>query len=100
MLLQIVPGRGSIRQFRLASTAGLVALLPAPNALYLVEEETPGSALVHRLDLKSGAIRLAGRIDDYSGGALSLGRNGRSVAYTRDRETANDLAWTQLSTRP
>ncbi|MDQ3479236.1 MAG: hypothetical protein M3438_08775, partial [Pseudomonadota bacterium] len=99
MLLQIVPGRGSIRQFRLASTAGLVALLPAPDALYLVEE-TPGSALVHRLDMKSGAIRLAGRINDYYGGALSLGMNGRSVAYTRDRETANDLAWTQLSTRP
>ena len=99
MVLQIVPGRGSMRQFRLASTAGLVALLPASDALYLVEE-TQGSALVHRLDLKSGATRLVGRINDYSGGALSLEINGRSVAYTRARETANDLAWTRLSTRP
>jgi len=97
MLFQIVPGRGTVRQFRLPSTTGVVALLPAPEALFIVEK-TSGPAAIHRLNLRSGEIRVVGRLDDYYGGALSVNDAGRAIAFTRARETANDLAWTQLFT--
>ena len=74
--------------------AGLTAVLPTGDAVYLVEE-TFGPALVHRLDLGSGAVRVVARIEKFSGGALSLSPDGKSVAFTRSRETANDLAWTE-----
>jgi Tol biopolymer transport system component/DNA-binding winged helix-turn-helix (wHTH) protein len=95
ILLQIVPARGPVRQLRLPAMTGLAALLPTADAVYLVEKAS-GPALVHRLDLRSGAVRTVARIEDYSGGALSLAADGRSLAYTRARETANDLAWTEL----
>lgn len=97
-LLRLVPGKGVVRQFRLPPSPSLtrpIALLPAADSLYLVEDAL-GSALVHRLDLRSGTVAPAVRLEDYRGGALSLAPDGRSVAYTRARETANDLAWTKL----
>ena len=94
-LLQIVRGRGVVRQYRLPDLPRLAALLPSPASLYLVDEGL-GTATIHRLDLRSGAIGVVARLDHYGGGSVSLDPGGRSVAYTRARETANDLAWTQL----
>jgi Tol biopolymer transport system component len=94
-LLRIVPSQGVVRQFRLPRfIISPVALLPGKNGLYLVEEKL-NAALVHRIDLSSGAISPAVRIEHYGGG-ISLTPDSRSVAYTRALETANDLAWTQL----
>jgi Tol biopolymer transport system component/DNA-binding winged helix-turn-helix (wHTH) protein len=94
-LLRIAPGEGVVRQFRLPPLPGLSGLLAATGSLYLVEDEF-GTALVRRLDLNSGRVGAAVRIDYYGGGTLTLDADGRSLAYTRTRETANDLAWTQL----
>ena len=95
MLLRLVPGRGAVRQFRLPqSITRPVALLPAKDAVYLVEDALD-TAFIHRIDLRSGTVSRAIGID-YYGGGISLAPDGRSVAYTRARETANDLAWMQL----
>jgi Tol biopolymer transport system component/DNA-binding winged helix-turn-helix (wHTH) protein len=94
-LLRLVLGQGVVRQFRLPQDITRpVALLPAKEAVYLVSDALD-TAVIHRIDLSSGAVRAVTRID-YYGGGISLAPDGRSVAYTRARETANDLAWMQL----
>ncbi len=96
-LLRLVPGQGIVQQFRFPPSFNrLVALLPAADAVYLVEDAF-GTALVHRLDLRSGAIGPTIRISGYRGDALSLAPDGNSIAYAHARETANDLAVTTLS---
>jgi hypothetical protein len=94
-LLHIDPNRGAVRQFRLPPLPRLVALLTSPRSVYLVEDGS-GAAVVHRLDLASGAVGAAIRLDSSGGGTLSLDPTGGFIAYTRARETANDLVWTQL----
>jgi hypothetical protein len=94
-LLHIVSGKGIVHQLRVPSSAGVAALLTAPGTVYLVEEAL-GSASIHRLDLGTGTTTIVRRLEDFGGGSLSLGPDGRSLAFTRSRETANDLAWTRL----
>jgi Tol biopolymer transport system component len=91
-LLQIDALRGVVRQYRLPPMKGLVGLLAAPRAVYLIDGEVC-SATVHRLELGSGLVSRQGRLQDFCGGAISLGPDGRSLAFTQARETANDLAW-------
>lgn len=97
-VLHIVPGAGVMRQFRLPpSLPGerVAAMVAAPGALYLIEDAR-GTGIVHRLDLRSGSVGKSVRFDFYGGGPVSLAPDGRWLAYTRARETANDLAWTEL----
>jgi Tol biopolymer transport system component/DNA-binding winged helix-turn-helix (wHTH) protein len=94
-LLHIKPGLGVVRQFRLPPLPRLAALLSAEDAVYLLVDVL-GTARVHRLDLDSGTVAAGVRLDDYLGGTFSIGSKGQSIVYTRTRETANDLAWTQL----
>ena len=94
-LLHIVRGKGVVHQLRLPAIAGLAALLTAPGTVYLVEEAL-GTATVHRLELGTGATTIVRRLKDFGGGSLALAPDGRSLAFTRSRETANDLAWTRL----
>lgn len=94
-LLRLVPGEGVVRQFRLPQgITQPLALLPANNSVYLVAEGLD-TALIYRIDLSSGRVSPAVPID-YNGGGISLAPDGRFIAYTRARETANDLAWTEI----
>ena len=94
-LLHIVSGKGVVHQLRLPSIAGLAALLTAPGTVYLVEESL-GTATVHRLDLRTGAAAILRKLEDVGGGSIALAPDGRSLAFTRSRETANDLALIRL----
>ena len=97
-LLHILPASGVVRQFRLPPSLPAVriaAMVAAPGALHLVEDAR-GAGIVHRLELRSGSVARSVRIDFYGGGPVSLAPDGRWLAYTHARETANDLAWTKL----
>jgi hypothetical protein len=94
-LLRIDPARGIVRQYRLPPSAPPAVLLPAAGAVYMIEDRL-GSGLVSRLDLATGAIARVATLEEYGGGAASLHPDGRSIAYTRSRESANDLAWIRL----
>jgi Tol biopolymer transport system component len=86
-----------LRRAAVASDGLSLFAVPAgENKLLQLVEEALGTAIVHRLDVTSGAMSIAARLDHFGGGGLSLGPGGGSVAYTQGRETSNDLAWTQL----
>ena len=96
ILLRIVPGEGVVRQYRLPLALGsVVGLLPAGNFVYLVEGAQTGTR-IHRLDENSGGVAPAIALPDHGGGTISLHPAGSRVAFTRSRETANDIAWTRL----
>lgn len=95
-LLQIDPNGRIMRQVRLPASLGRVsAVLPAGRLIYLIVEDQ-GTALVHRFDLNTAGMATAARIEHFAGGKISLSPDGRSLAYTQGRETANDLAWAWL----
>ena len=94
-LLLIRPDDGVVRQFRLPPLPHLVALLPAGDAVYLVEDAF-GTAVIHRLSVGLGTVAPVLRLDEYGGGTLSLTPDGKWLAYTHARETANDIASTKL----
>lgn len=92
-LLRIVPGKGFVQQFRLPGTiAGPDAIHAAENLLYLIKDN-----IIYRLDLADGSFAPAKQLSDYWGGASSLSPDGKSLIYTRGRETGNDLVWLTLT---
>lgn len=96
IVLRIVPGEGVVRQYRLPPALGsVVGLLPAGNSVYVVESAQTGTR-IHRLDEKSGSVAPAIALPDHGAGAISLHPAESRVAFTRSRETANDIAWTRL----
>jgi hypothetical protein len=94
-LLNIVPGEGVVREYRVPPSRKFSRILPARGSVYLIEEAL-GTVIVHRVDLSSGALSMVAHLDHFGGGSLSLNASGRFLAYTHARETANDLAWVRL----
>lgn len=95
-LFRVTAAEGVVQQLRLPALGfPLSSVLATPDAVHLVEDAL-GAAIMHRVELSSGGVRAAIRLEDFRGGSIAWNPNGRSVVYAKHRETANDLAWTKL----
>ena len=94
-LIRIVPSSADVSVVPMAAIEDLQGLVVTRHGLYAVVS-SPGDTRVHRLSLDEGRLLGTWPLEDAGPGGLAVSPEEPILAYTRARETSNDLAWLQL----